>query len=59
MRRDDPDLHLHAYVLSVTRSDQIGDVSRSQKEWEQQGVYFLNDSNWPERVLADVLAPAS
>lgn len=59
VRRADPDLRLHAYVLSVTRPDQIGDVSRSRKEWEQQGVYFLNDSDWSERILADVLAPAS
>ncbi len=43
VRETDPDIHLHAYVLSVTSPGEIGDELRSQNEWEQKGVYFLND----------------
>ena len=56
---DDPNLRLHAYVLSVTPPDQIGDELRSQEEWEAEGVYFLQDSDWPQKVLGDVLESVS
>ena len=55
IRKDDPKLHLHAYVLSVTPPSEIGDESRTKKEWEEQGVYFLKDHEWPRRVIRDVL----
>ena len=51
-------LRLHAYVLSVTPPGKIGDESRTQEEWEEQGVYFLDDSGWPQRVIGDVLGAA-
>ena len=51
----DPDLHLHAYVLSVTPSDRIGDELRPPEAWEQQGVYFLNDPDCLKRVIENVL----
>ena len=53
----DPNLRLHAYVLSVTPPEKIGDEARTQREWEQRGVYFLSDTGWPGKVLADVLGP--
>ena len=58
VRCDDPKLRLHAYVLSVTPPDEIGsDVPRSQKEWEELGVYFLNEDNdWAPRLLGHALA---
>ena len=37
----DPDLHLHAYVLSVTPPDRIGDELRPPEDWRRDGVYFL------------------
>ena len=52
----DPDLHLHAYVLSVTPRDRIGDEPRPQEAWEQQGVYFLNDPDCLKRVIENVLS---
>lgn len=58
VRGDDPNLHLHAYVLSVTAPNEIGDELRPQSEWEERGVYFLKDSDWPQRVLGHVLASA-
>ena len=51
VRRKDPTLRLHAYVLSVTPPDQIGDDFRPQEEWERQGVYFLKDNDWAPRLL--------
>ena len=55
VHKDDPNLHLHAYVISVTLPDKIGDVLRTQEEWEEQGVYFLNDSRWPQQVIRHAL----
>ena len=58
VREVDPSLHMHAYVLSVTPPDRVGDESRTQEEWEELGVFFLDDSGWPQRLLADVLGDA-
>ena len=55
VREGDPNLRLHAYVLSVTSPSEIGDEFRPNSEWEEQGVYFLGDSDWPKRVLGHVL----
>ena len=55
VRESDPNLHLHAYILSVTPPEKIGDEARTQREWEHRGVYFLRDRDWPRRVLEDVL----
>ena len=51
----DPDMHLHAYVLSVTAPDQIGDELRPQEDWERDGVYFLNEPDCLKRVLSQAL----
>ena len=59
VRRDDPKLRLHAYVLSVTAPDEIGDELRSREEWEDHGVYFLDDDTWPERHLGHALTSVS
>ena len=55
VRRDNPQLRLHAYVLSATPPDQVGETSRSQGEWEKKGVYFLNDDSWASRLLKSAL----
>ncbi len=57
VREDDPNLRLHAYVLSVTPPEEIGGGVRSKGVWEQQGVYFLNDSNCLQKVIEDALQP--
>ena len=51
----DPDLHLHAYVLSVTPPDKIGDELRPREKWERQGVYFLNEPDWLKQIIGHVL----
>ena len=52
----DPDLRLHAYVLSVTPPDRIGDELRPKEAWERQGVYFLNEPDCLKRVIENVLS---
>lgn len=54
IRGRDPDLRLHAYVLSVTSPDKIGDEPHTQEEWEKRGVYFLKYPDWPQRMLVNV-----
>ena len=55
VRKTDPNLRLHAYVLSVTPPDQIGGESRPKSEWEQAGVYFLQDPDCLNNLIGDVL----
>ena len=57
-REDEASLRLHVYVLSVTPPGKIGDESLTREEWEEQGVYFLNDSGWPQRVIGHVFGSA-
>ena len=51
----DPDLHLHAYVLSVTTPAQIGDEQHRSEEWKHQGVYFLQDRDCLKEVIGSAL----
>ena len=55
IRGTDPNLHLHAYVLSVTPPDKIDDGSRSSSDWKNDGVYFLNTPDCLQQVVEDVL----
>ena len=56
VREQDPSLRLHAYILSVTQPEKIGDERRTQEEWEGKGVYFLKiDAAWAQKILGDVL----
>ena len=55
VRESDPDLRLHAYVLSVTPPEHIGDELRPQDSWERDGVYFLNDTDCLPKLFVDVL----
>ena len=55
VRVSDPDLRLHAYVLSVTPADRIGDELRPREEWERQGVYFLGEPDCMKQVLGHAL----
>ena len=52
----DPDLHLHAYVLSVTPPDRIGDELRSREDWEREGVYFLDEADCLKQVIGHSVA---
>ena len=55
VRVSDPDLRLHAYVLSVTPPERIGDELRPREEWERQGVYFLSEPDCLKQVIAHAL----
>ena len=55
VRLSDPDLHLHAYVLSVTPPDKIGDELRPPEEWKGRGVYFLSEPGCLQQVIGHAL----
>ena len=55
VRKTDPKLYLHAYVLSVTPPDEISDEPRDKPEWAKKGVYFLDDNDCLEQIIKKVL----
>lgn len=55
----DPDLRLHAYVLSATPPDAIGDELRPREEWKRQGVYFLSEPDCLEHVIGHALGASA
>lgn len=55
--KNDPDLRLHAYVLSVTPPNKIDDGSKSRENWKNEGVYFLRDTDSIKHIIEDVLSP--
>ena len=59
LHEDDPDLNLRAYVLSVTPASQIDDGTRSPNDWNEDGVYFLNEPNCLRHVIEHALNPAA
>ena len=58
LRRDDPNLHLRACVLSVTPASGIDDGKRSTSDWRRDGVYFLDELDCLEQAIRDALDPA-
>ena len=59
IRETEPDLYLHAYVLSVTPAQQIDGEGRSPSEWKNDGVFFLNESDCLKQVIEHVLEQSS
>ena len=57
LRKDDPNLSLRAYVLSVTPAARIDDGLRSASEWKRDGVYFLDEPDWLRQVIEHALGP--
>ena len=56
VRKDDPDLRLSAYVLSVTPQSKIDDPKqRTLSEWKQDGVYFLDEPHCLKQVIENAL----
>ena len=58
IRRTDPDVRLHAYVLSVTPLNLIDGIVRSRTDWKQQGVYFLDEDDCLKQMIGRVLEQA-
>ena len=56
LREDDPNLHLHAYVLSVTEAAEIDYGNRSPADWKSDGVYFLNEADCMKQILEHALS---
>ena len=55
VRKEDPTLRLCAYVLSVTPASEIDDGGRSQSDWKQDGVYFLNNPHYLKQIIKHAL----
>ena len=53
--KDDPNLRLRAYILSVTPASRIGDGQRSVSDWKKDGVYFLNEPDCLQQVIRHAL----
>ena len=51
----EPNLHLRAYVLSVTDREKILGGTLTEDEWKQEGVYFLSDPNCLQQVIEHAL----
>lgn len=59
VRRTDPRLRLHAYVLSTTPAAQIDDGTRSAAAWKADGVYFLNEHDCMQQVIEHAIRQAA
>ena len=55
IRAHDPNLHLHAYVLSVTSRGEISDPDYPPEQWAERGVYFLGEPDGVRQVIGDAL----
>ena len=55
VRKNDADLYLHAYILSVTPASEIDGGGRSVSEWKTDGVYFLNEADCIQQVIQHAL----
>ena len=56
LHEKDPNLHLHAYILSVTDPERIDDGSRSREDWKRDGVYFLSYPSSLAQIIEHALS---
>ena len=55
----DPQLYLHSYVISVTPAENVGEETHSKKQWQEYGVYFLDDPNCLRQIFEHALSRVS
>ncbi|MYH01741.1 MAG: hypothetical protein F4142_04015 [Nitrospira sp. SB0675_bin_23] len=55
IRDSDPDVRLHAYILSITPSALIDEAVRSRDDWKRRGVYFLDEGDCLKQMIGRVL----
>ena len=58
IRRTDPDVRLHAYILSVTQPSLIDGAVSSRNDWKGRGVYFLDEDDCMKQIIGHVLERA-
>lgn len=56
IRKIDPNLRLHAYIISHTPASEIDDGIRSPREWNQDGVYFVNQPDYLKQIIEHALS---
>ena len=54
IREQDANITLHAYILSVTNPEDIGEQRRLE-DWHKDGVYFLNQKNFMQDIIRSAL----
>ncbi len=55
IRRTDPDVRLHAYILSVTQPSLIDGSVSSRNDWKGRGVYFLDEEDCMKQMIGHAL----
>ena len=58
IRHTDPDMRLHAYVLSVTPPALIDAAICFRADWKRQGVYFLEEGDCLKQMIEHALKRA-
>ncbi|MCY4612255.1 MAG: DEAD/DEAH box helicase family protein [Nitrospira sp.] len=58
IRRTNPDVRLHAYILSVTQPSLIDGSVSSRNDWKERGVYFLDESDCLKQMISHALERA-
>ena len=54
---DDPNIRLHAYIISNTPLQAIGSEKQMTKDaWHQNGVYFMGDPDYMEQIVSEILS---
>ena len=56
IRNIDPSLRLHAYIVSATPAAEIDGGIRSPREWNQDGVYFFNHTDYLRDIIKHALS---
>ena len=56
IRKSEPGLFLHAYVLSTTPAGEVDEGARSVADWKREGVYFLDQQGSVRDLIADALS---
>ena len=55
IRTSDPDVRLHAYILSVTPLALIDEAASSRDNWKRRGVYFLDEGDCLKQMIGHAL----
>ena len=58
IRHTNPDVRLHAYILSVTQPSLIDGSVRSRNDWKERGVYFLDEDDCMKQMIGHALERA-
>ncbi|MGR3914781.1 MAG: DEAD/DEAH box helicase family protein [Gammaproteobacteria bacterium] len=55
VQKTDPDLFLHAYILSVTPIAEVDGGKRTLDGWKKRGVYFIDEPDFMRDIIRHAL----